>query len=168
MVVQHDVVDAQGGMWAARATGSGKAVSAYTSLNAAYTNIYTKLRFDVISQGANSVNLVKLLRSTGGAIGGLSLSTTGKLTLRNDVAGITTTSSTIVSRGAWHTLELHAVIGSASATEVWLDGTRVGDLTTSNTLGTAGAARIRIGESSTGRTYDVAFDDVAASMAFIG
>jgi predicted nucleic acid-binding protein len=52
---------------------------------------------------------------------------TGEAHAAERLAGITTTSSTTASRGAWHTLELHAVIGSTSTTEVWLDGIRVDD-----------------------------------------
>ena len=54
------------------------------------------------------------------------------------------------------------VNGTASATEVWLDGVRAGDISSSATnLGTAPISEFQIGEVQTGRTYDVVFDDAA-------
>jgi hypothetical protein len=83
------------------------------------------------------------------------------LALRNDAGAVTHTSTTSVSLGQWHTLELHAVIADASGrTELWLDGQLVGALSRTQNLGTAPIARVQIGDNTGARAYDVAIDDV--------
>jgi hypothetical protein len=58
------------------------------------------------------------------------------------------------------------VQGAQSRTEVWLDGVLVPELTSSSvSLGTAPVGRLQIGENISGRTYDVAIDDVAVAGA---
>ena len=67
------------------------------------------------------------------------------------------------------TLEFHAVIkGIVSTTEVWLDGVKVNDLSITTNLGTAAIGRVQIGETMTGRTYNVVFDDVVFNTGPIG
>jgi hypothetical protein len=166
LVAQQQVV--ANGAWAARATTTTAAVYAYATLPTGSTDLYLRIRFDVVSQGANSVNLVKLRTSGGGYIGGLSLSNTRKLTLRNDVASTTTTSTRTASLGAWHELQLHVVIADVdSQVAVWLDGTAVSDLTLTQGLGSAPIARVQIGDTATGRSFDVAYDDVVASSTYV-
>ena len=63
---------------------------------------------------------------------------------------------------------MHVVInGASSQTETWLDGVRINPLSLTESLGTSPIGRIQLGENSTGRTYDVAFDTVDLSTAFI-
>ena len=59
--------------------------------------------------------------------------------------------------------------GTTSISEVWLDGTRVADISSALTnLGTASISEFQIGEVQTGRTYDVVFDDAAFGPQRIG
>jgi acid phosphatase type 7 len=155
-------LDVYAGVWAARMTSTGAQTWAYEQLPATYTDIAYSLAVKVASQGANSLNLLKFRTATGTAIGGVYLSSTGALAVRNDVSAVSTSSQTVVSRGVWHTIKMHVIIGGAagSLTEVWLDGARVAALTTGNSLGTTPVGRVQLGENSTGRTYDVAFDNV--------
>jgi hypothetical protein len=53
--------------------------------------------------------------------------------------------------------------------EVWLDGTKVTDLSSAVTnLGSAPITEFQIGEVQPGRTYDVVFDDAAFGTQPIG
>jgi hypothetical protein len=75
---------------------------------------------------------------------------------------LSTYSRTSASRGAWHSLEFHSVIGGLSSrVETWLDGVLVAQLTKMESLGTVAIGRIQIGENISGRVYGVAFDDVS-------
>jgi fibronectin type 3 domain-containing protein len=159
MTVQQAVT--RTGAWAARQTTTSAATHAYKQLAATYTDLYYSLAFNVVSQGANNAYLGKIRTSSGASILGLYRSSSGVLSLRNDAGAVTHTSSTSVSLGQWHTLELHAVIAGASGrTEVWLDGQLVGALSRTQNLGTAPIARVQIGDNTGGRAYDVAIDDV--------
>ena len=87
----------------------------------------------------------------------------------DDVTATTTTSGLVPGPG-WHSLELHFLTNdSASVSEVWLDGTKVTDLSSAVTnLGTAPITEFQIGEVQTGRTYDVVFDDAAFGTQPLG
>jgi hypothetical protein len=167
LVVQQAKVYA--GLFAGRATTTGVATWAYKQLSAAQSDLYYRLRFHVISQGANSVYLLKLRTATGTSILGVYRSSSGVISIRNDAGDLTTNSSTAASLGAWHTLELHAKINGVSGlTEVWLDGTKITALSKTQDLGTSAIGRIQLGDNSGSRTYDVALDDIAVDTSFIG
>jgi chitodextrinase len=68
----------------------------------------------------------------------------------------------------WHELVAHVLIGSSPASDVTLDGVKVADLTRTDSLGTTPVGRIELGDPSTGRTFDVAFDDVSADPSVLG
>jgi hypothetical protein len=111
---------------------------------------------------------MKFRTGTGSWLLGVYLSSTGKLAYRNDVAGVSTSSTTTVSTGTWHSLQVHVVINGANGqTETWLDGVKINALSKTESLGTTPIGRIQLGENSTGRSYDVAFDTVAADTNLI-
>ena len=84
------------------------------------------------------------------------------------MTGVTTTSTTSVSRGVWHTLELYGNINGASGQiSVWLDGTPVGQLTGTQSLGTNSIGYLQLGDTSTTDSFDTVFDDVQADPSFI-
>jgi len=167
LTVQQQEVHA--GLYGARATSSGTATYAYKDLSPVQNELYYRLWFKILSQGSNSIYLQRFRTGSNGSILGVLVTSTGKLSTRNDVAGVTTTSTTVVSSGAWHELQVRVLIdGAASETEVWLDGTRIDSLSKIENLGTTSVGRIQLGDSSTGRTYDVALDQVALSTQFIG
>jgi chitodextrinase len=160
------------GSWAAEATATGGAgASAFKNLAQGETSLYYVTRFNVLSQTTN-VNLLRFRNNTVGAnaMATLFVSSTGKLGLRNDVTGVATTSTTTVSRNAWHTAQVHLTInGTSSSTEVWLDGNAVADLTLAGiNLGTNPIGRLELGDPTTARTFDVALDEVAYDRDFIG
>jgi hypothetical protein len=167
LTVQQQEV--QAGTYAVRAKSTGTATHAYKDLSPTQNELYYRVWFKILSQGSNSVYLQRFRTSNNGALLGVLVTSTGKLSTRNDVAGVTTTSTTVVPPGVWHELQVRVLInGTASQTEVWLDGTRIDSLSQTQNLGTTPIGRIQLGDSSTGRTYDVALDQVALSTQFIG
>jgi chitodextrinase len=148
-------------------TGSGPAY-AYKSLGAGHTDLYLKAEVRIATRGANSVYLLKARKSTSASIVGVYVNSSGKLALRNDAGSATLTSSIVVSTGTWHSIELHLAVGSSGSTQVWYDGTLVSALSQTQNTGTTAAAQLQIGDStSSGRSFDVLFDDVVAGTSFI-
>lgn len=155
------------GTYAARGNTTNGATYAKKTLPTSYSDGYARIYFNLVSY-SSQVNLLRYRTSTDVSISYLFVSTTGKLSLRNDVSATTVTSATSVESG-WHALEFHVLItGASSTTEVWLDGARVNDLSITTNLGTNLIGRLQIGEVMTGRIYDVIFDDVIFDTQLIG
>lgn len=155
------------GSYAARETSSGAATWAYRQLTSAQNELYYRLRFKIISQASN-VYLLKFRTAAGTSILGLYVSNTGRLAIRNDAAGITTTSTTNVNSGVWHDVQIRALVNGASGEiQVWLDGVPIAALNKTETLGTTPIGRIQLGDNSTGRIYDVALDNIQVSSSLI-
>jgi parallel beta-helix repeat protein len=167
LVAQQEEIFA--GAWAARGSTANVATWAYRQLGATYTELFYRIRFKVLTQGSTSnVNVLKFRTSTGASILGLYRSSNGNLGYRNDVAGVSTASSTPVRVGVWHDLQVRVVVnGTFSTTETWLNGIRIASLSKAENFGTTPIGRIQIGENSTGRTYDIAVDEVVADSKFI-
>jgi parallel beta-helix repeat protein len=159
------------GTWAARGTSTGSATWAYRQLGSTYGQLYYRIRFKVISQSTASNSTLYFLKfrtATGTSLLGVFRSPTGRLGYRNDVAGAATTSSTTITTGVWHEVQVRLRInGASSETETWFDGVRIAALSKTESLGTSPIGRIQIGENSTGRTYDLAIDEVAAGMTLL-
>jgi parallel beta-helix repeat protein len=160
------------GTWGARGTSAGAATWAYKHLDTTYPEVYYRIRFKVLSQGSTSnstVHLLKVRTSSGASLLGLFRSPKGNLGYRNDVAAVSVTSSTALTTGVWHEVQIRVKVHDGSGeTETWLDGVRIGPLSKTENFGTAPIGRIQLGENSTGRTYDVAFDDVVVEPGFNG
>ena len=123
-----------------------------------------------LQSASSQVNLLRHRTAADASLAYVFLTPTGALGLRNDIAATTTTSSTVVTPGVWHQLELHTLVnGTSSVIEVWLDGVRVDSLSSSTAnLGTTPIAKIQIGEVQAARTYNVAIDDVAFGVQRLG
>ena len=146
------------GSWAARATSSGTPAYAYKNLGTSLSEVYYDGAFQAISQGSANVSIVRFRTAANDLLFSIFRNGNGKLSYYNSLSGKSTTGPR-VSTGAWHDLEVHALLnGSSSLVEVWLDGTKV---ITKNgeSLGTTGVGRVYIGDNSTGHTFDYAFDD---------
>ncbi len=165
VAVQSAVVD--GGAFAARATSDGTAgASAVASLDATIPELYFRARFQVVSRGANSVGLVRVRSAANGALASAFVSSTGKLGLRNDVTGLSTTSAVSVTSGVWHEIQLHVVVSdTVPQADVWLDGQLAA--TRTDSLGGAPAGKLELGDPSLARPFDVAFDNVIADAGFV-
>ena len=102
----------------------------------------------VLSLGSTA-NFMKFRTASGGSILGVYLSSTGRLSYRNDIAGVSTMSSTTVSQGVWHALQVHVLAnGAASQTETWLDGVKIDALSKTENFGTSQVGRMQLGENS--------------------
>jgi Tol biopolymer transport system component len=154
--VQTEIVSS--GTYAARATATGTPAFAYKTFATSQSELYYRLRFNVQSRAAKSVYLLRL-RSANNAIMGLYLGPTGLLCYRNLFAAGNTCGAVRPSQAAWHTALVHVIVnGSTSTVEVWLDGTELVGAT--DDLGAAGVSGIELGDRASGKTFDVAFDDV--------
>jgi chitodextrinase len=160
-----ETAHAHTGTYGAEESSTGTATYAYKTLPGAYSQLYGTAWVYVASR-STSANLLGFRSSSGASIMNLYLSPTGKLALRNNIGSVTTTSATAMPAGAWHQVTLHLVVnGTASSVDVSLDGTPVTDLSlTGQNMGTNLMTSFQMGDSSTGRTYDIDFDDVSVSQ----
>ncbi len=133
------------------------------TLSSSFGQGYLRSYINIQSIGNNQINLLRLRTAGGTSLGYLYVTSSGKLGLRNDIAGINVLSNSSIAPGSgWHAVELHLVVnGASSTTEVWLDGVLVPELTTTGNWGTTIIGQIQIGDTLTARTYDVVYDDVA-------
>ena len=158
------------GSFAAQGNTTNGATYAKKLLSTTYTDGYFRIYFYLASGYSSQVNVLRYRTAADGSMGYLFVSTTGQLSLRNDVSAVTTTSATSVSSDAWHALELHLVVnGTSSSTEVWLDNVKINDLSLgAQNWGTTAIGKVQIGEVQTGRIYNVIFDDAAFDTLRIG
>jgi hypothetical protein len=166
IVVQTQVVDS--GSYAARATSSGAgATSAYKALTNSVADLYYRLRFRVISQGANSVDLLRVM-SGATSIATVYLTSSDALALKDIVTNKATVSTTNVSKGVWHDVEIEVMPnGGSGKVNVWLDGAQVGALSGTGSWGTADPDRVLFGNRASSRSYDIAFDNITVDNHFI-
>jgi len=156
------------GASAARATPAGVAAYAQKQLPSPLTELFYDLHFKVLNQNATKITLGSLKTSTNVGLLSLYTSSLGKLGYRNDRTAMNVVSTTQVSTASWHDLQIHLLVnGTASEVEVWLDGVRVPDLARTESLGTVAIGRVQLGDDATGKTYDVAYDQVAVASSFI-
>jgi parallel beta-helix repeat protein len=166
LVAQQEEV--RNGSWASRATTVSPAVWAYKQLDADHVELYYRIRFKIVQTSSSTLNVVKLRTSAGTSMLGIYRSSTGKLGYRNDIAGVSIGSSTPVPIGVWHEVQVRVrVDGASGETETWFDGARIAALSKTENLGTTPIGRIQVGDNSSGRSYDMAFDDVVASTGFL-
>jgi hypothetical protein len=157
------------GSYAARATASLAAAYAAKTLPSAPAELFYRVRFKVLSRGANSpVNLLRFRTTGGQSLYTVSVGTGGALQARNDVTGVTTPSTTSADPGVWHELQAHLVVqGTTGQSDVWLDGVALPSFTRTDDFGSSGIGRLEIGDSTGMRSFDVQFDDVLAASDFI-
>ncbi|MDQ2942456.1 MAG: hypothetical protein M3R21_02145, partial [Candidatus Dormibacteraeota bacterium] len=160
----------QTGTWEAQGTTTNGATYAKKLFATTYTDGYFRSYVNLAAGYTRPVNVLRYRTGADVSLGYLYVTTTGQLALRNDIGAVTTTSTTNFTAGSWHSLELHlAVNGTSSSTEVWLDSTKVNDLSLTNqNWGTTPIGKVQIGEVQTGRTYSVSFDDVAFDTQRVG
>ena len=155
LVVQS--TDVRSGLWAAQGSTTTGATWAKKTLPSSTYDGYARVGFEVHSQ-ASIVGLLRL-STAAGSLAHVQQETSGKLSFRNDLTGISR-SSTVLPGPGWHVLELHLDVTNG-AVETWLDGTPLPELTFAADLGSSPIIGLQVGEATTGRTYDVVFDDAA-------
>jgi Calcineurin-like phosphoesterase/Fibronectin type III domain len=160
LVAQGAVVAS--GVWAGRAKTTSSAGYALTTLSTPRDDVTFASGVDLLS-ASKTVTLLRMRPTTGKGIASLKVNLKGKLLVTNEVSATTSRSATTMSKGAWHTVVLHAAVnGSSSTIEVWLDGMFLADISGTTSLGTGQIGQLQIG--STGAvTADVAFDDIGAT-----
>jgi chitodextrinase len=156
-VVQSSLVYA--GAWAARMTTTSTAAYLSEKLPSTYTELTVTARLMEISQGANNITLMKVRTGNAGSVLGVFITTSGRLSLRNDVAGITTSSTVPFTPNVWHEVKLHVIAGTTPLSEVWFDGVKVDALTKTDSLGANLLGWVDALDKAGSRTYDVAVDD---------
>ncbi len=106
LVVQPQEVAS--GNYAARGTSNaGAATYARKQLAAPQSDLYYRIRFKSISQGANNTSLLKFRTAADASILSLGINNLGQLSYHNDMAGGSVNSTAIVSKGSWQTLQVH-------------------------------------------------------------
>jgi phospholipase C len=166
IAVQQQIVHA--GTWAARATSTGAGeTSAYRTLSSPVSDLYALTWFRVVS-ASTPVKVLRVRTAAGDGLASAGVNAEGRLEMTDSVTKTSIGSSVAVSANTWHSLELHAsVAGASSRIDVWFDGAAVPTLSRQDPLGAAPIGRVEIGDSGAHRTYDIAFDDVAAATSYV-
>jgi chitodextrinase len=163
-----DPAAAFAGTYGADEVANGTPASATHTLIDPQTDLYYRVRFKIVSQDTQTAYLMRLRTAGSASLLGVYVSGTGRLAYRNDNAGQGTQSSTTVTLGVWHELQVHAVVAGANGSvQVWLDGTSVAGLTNTEDLGTTAVGILQVGDNAPNKTHEVYYDDVAASQSFI-
>lgn len=153
------------GSWAAMGTSTANGGrSAYRTLSPRLNDVWVTARVKIVSQGANNLDLFKL-KNGSASIYTFGVGSTQRIISRNSTSNISHKSTTAISKGVWHQIQVHVTInGASSAVEVWLDGARVNDVSLPDNFGTTGSDRFQLGDANSSRTFSVAFDDVSLSV----
>lgn len=114
-----------------------------------------------ISQRTSAVSLGRIRTPAGGSLVRVFLSASGVLGYRNELTAVNRMSTLKPTTGAWHYLDVHAVIGTSGSVRVSIDGAPVPGLDLVEALGSTPAGRAEIGNRPGGRTYQLVFDDVS-------
>jgi hypothetical protein len=145
-----------GGAFAAEATSTSGGF-ARKNLASTYSAGYARVWFEIVS-GSSLINVFRLNNASGVPIAYLYVTQPGLLGMATPKTKMV--SSTSVSTGNFHEIELALTInGPSSTTKVWIDGKPVSELSRTIDLGTSPIAQLQIGQAQSGGTYDVAFDD---------
>lgn len=152
------------GTYAARSTTTGTPQSAYTTLGSAATYVNFETHFQVVSQGLNNVDLLVFRTSTGTKLITLALTSSDRLRITNNVTGTSVTAPVTATQGSWHDVIVHVVVGTSGRTDVTFDGSAIAKLTQTWNIGTTQVTRLQLGDSTSGRTSDTAFDDVVVQV----
>jgi hypothetical protein len=129
------------------------------------TDLYARMWLN-IAAGNQTVQVMRFRTDTDKNLVTVSVLGNRKLQVKSNTTGATLTSSQTLGTG-WHDLQVHGLIdGSSGRIELWLDGTKLIDLTPTS-LGSTPFRRIEIGNRTTGKTYDAAYDDVTIDTAFV-
>ncbi len=166
LVVQED--EFATGEYAARATSADTPVYAIRALGAKYDDLSVRLKFKVLSQKSN-VTLMKFRTGKNDALLGVYLGNNGKLGYRNEVLHKSMLGTSDIRVGVWHDLQVHIhIAGASSQVELWLDGTRIDEVSHVEELSDQPIERFQLGENVAGHNYDIAFDDLAIDGHLIG
>ncbi|MFL6136751.1 MAG: hypothetical protein ACJ74O_03010 [Frankiaceae bacterium] len=144
-----------------RAAPAAAAAYATTSLPGTYSAACVSADIDLQSLSTTAVLL--RLRSASAGVARAYLTSTGYLAVRADPSGLTSTSTTKLPLGSWHSLRLCVTVGTggtAGTVTLSLDGAQVRSLSAST--GTAPVAVVQLGDTAAA-TLAVNYDDVVVT-----
>lgn len=127
--------------------------------------LFLRVRFNLVSQDSHAVYLVKWRRGTSSSVGEVYISSTGKLGIRNDIAGQSSSTNLTTTPNTWHTIVVHIRVGSSGIVELWYDGSRIHQ--SFENFGSDPLTHIQLGENSPNWIFDVRFDDITGDTAAI-
>ncbi|HET8522873.1 MAG TPA: hypothetical protein VFL82_06555 [Thermomicrobiales bacterium] len=159
--------DARDGAYAALVASNGAPATARAVLSVPQPELYAHAAFKPVAQGANPVRLLQLRTPDGTPVVAASLDPESRLVITNARTGRQATGPA-VTPGEWHDLQLHVRTGDGGLIEVWLDGQRIADLSSPDTLGGDPLASLVIGDDATGQSFAVLFDTIAVDLQCIG
>jgi acid phosphatase type 7 len=166
LVVQGEEVAS--GTYAVRAQTSGDPAFARRQLSEPQPELHYRLKFKLISRDPDTVNLLKFRTAEDESIVTVGITRQGTLVFRNDIAEVSARSEMAIAEGEWHELQVRVLVnGDTSEIELWLDGTRVEDLSRIESFGSNAIGYIQLGENSSGTAFDIVFDDVAVDTTLI-
>ncbi len=153
-------------VWAARQVSSG------SGLTFGRRELPGGERFELIYEfdykvitASGTVSLAKVVTLPSGAPLSLNMRGNGALVTWNAVERVSTGSSVTPSLGNWHHVKIRVNInGSASEVGIWVDGVQVDQLSGVAPLGVSPIGAVQLGNNTSGRSYDVAFDEVQVSV----
>ncbi len=156
---------ARTGVWAARSSvTNGRASSLTMTFGSAHNEVWLQ-HVVYLESASTALGFSRLRNASGASVVTLGIDSLRRLTLTNDVSGVTRTSTTTVPQGSWHTLVLHVNV-SAQLVDVSLDGAAVVGLTSSSeVLGSSSLAKGQVGDAGTTHVGVFDLDDVVMSTA---
>ena len=154
------------GSFAARVVGSGGPGFLSKALPSAEPDLHALLWFRIVDR-QSSLGLVRF-RSGSTTLLNVSVTAAGRLATRNGLTKVQQLSPAVVDPGVWHELQVHARIdGVSGQQDVWLDGGKVSSLSRIENLGAAPIDRVDLGETATGRTFNMVIDDIRTATTLI-
>jgi hypothetical protein len=153
------------GSFAAEAGTTNAATFARENLPSTYTTGYARVWFEVVSQ-TSAINVLRLNNASSSQIAYLYVTPARLLAMTANKTTITST--TTVTAGVFHELEMAVTVnGPSSTTHVWLDGAVVVALSRTVSLTSAPIAQLQIGQVMSGGTYNVVFDEAAFDTSLL-
>lgn len=165
--VQRDVV--ADGTWAARLTSNGTSpVYGYRRLETSEQHLFVRMRFNMLDIGTGPVTILHLRASDMSSVIRVQVSTDGRISYITGATGHTSVSQPVAPLESWHELVVGLDTTSTDrSVRIWVDQTRLTTLSESAWLNDAKIGVIEIGDNSSGRSMDLAIDNVLVDDAFI-
>jgi hypothetical protein len=120
-----------------------------------------------VNSASGGMTLVTLTDDKGKQIASLKMTKTRTLSLKNQAAGGSTSTSTKLPTG-WVEVQVHLRTGSGSLGDVFLGGATTPLLHTSTSFGSNPVGRVLIGTKGSSKGFDAAYDAVTVDTTFIG
>jgi len=163
LTMQNDVSH---GRWAPRQTSNNAGDNTFatrTIPGGARFDLVVEFDYKVVS-ASTAVSLAKLIAPPSGTPLCLNMKRDGTLGLWNGLTRTTADAGAALVKGDWHHIKFQVTVnGDASDVKVWADANLIGALSGTTSLGTSPIGALQLGNGTSGRTYDIVFDDVVVS-----